>query len=72
MKKQTVIAGTKGAHDIVYRTGHTFVLEPRDCGKRTCTKCPHGPYWYLIRGHRKVYVGRKLTKAAIDRAKKRK
>lgn len=18
------------------------------CGKKTCTKCPHGPYWYRI------------------------
>lgn len=71
MKKQTTIAGTSGAVDTAVRDNRTFVLELRDCGKSTCTKCPHGPYWYLLRGHRKLYVGRKLTKRAIDRAKKR-
>lgn len=72
MKKQPAIPGTSGAVQTAKRGGRVFVLEPRNCGKPTCAKCPHGPYWYLIRGHRKVYVGRKLSKGAIDRAKKRK
>ena len=24
----------------------TFRLEDVRCGKATCTRCPHGPYWY--------------------------
>jgi hypothetical protein len=24
----------------------TYRLEPVKCGKPTCTRCPHGPYWY--------------------------
>jgi len=34
------------------------------CGRRSCRKCPHGPYWYAQRrmGHHKVrqYVGKTL------------
>lgn len=35
------------------------------CGKSTCRRCPHGPYWYLsftLRDGRKVkkYVGKNL------------
>jgi hypothetical protein len=35
------------------------------CGKRTCTKCPHGPYWYAAvvkRGKwREIYIGKRLV-----------
>lgn len=35
------------------------------CGKKRCTKCPHGPYWYLeFRSRGKwchKYVGKSLT-----------
>ncbi len=24
----------------------TFRLEEVRCGKASCTRCPHGPYWY--------------------------
>jgi hypothetical protein len=24
----------------------TYRLEQVKCGKATCTRCPHGPYWY--------------------------
>ena len=24
----------------------TYRLEEVRCGKATCTRCPHGPYWY--------------------------
>jgi hypothetical protein len=24
----------------------TYRLEEVKCGKATCTRCPHGPYWY--------------------------
>jgi hypothetical protein len=34
------------------------------CGKRNCTRCPHGPYWYAYwteGGRRKSrYVGKLL------------
>ena len=28
------------------RPGVTYRLEHVRCGKRGCTRCPHGPYWY--------------------------
>jgi len=42
-----------------------YQLERVTCGKSTCKKCPHGPYWYAYfrdPGGRKVsrYVGLKL------------
>lgn len=41
------------------------------CGKPTCTKCPHGPYWYLViwRGTRprQWYVGRHLLGMRLRR-----
>ena len=40
----------------------SYQLELVKCGKATCTKCPHGPYWYgyYRRGKRMVskYVGK--------------
>jgi hypothetical protein len=27
--------------------GRLYVLRRVSCGKSRCTKCPHGPYWYL-------------------------
>lgn len=39
-----------------------LVLVP--CGKRNCTRCPHGPYWYAYffrRGKvKELYIGRHL------------
>lgn len=35
------------------------------CGKSNCSKCPHGPYWYVaywLHGRwREKYVGKSLT-----------
>lgn len=28
--------------------GFEYQLRLTYCGKATCTKCPHGPYWYMI------------------------
>jgi len=28
------------------KPGVTYRLESVRCGKRGCTRCPHGPYWY--------------------------
>lgn len=45
-------------------TGARYQLEHVYCGKKTCTRCPHGPYWYayLWAGPRtrSVYIGRTL------------
>ncbi len=39
------------------------------CGKRGCTKCPHGPYWYAYwteDGKRKSrYIGRLLDEESL-------
>ena len=46
------------------RTGVTYRLEPVRCGKRGCTRCPHGPYWYAYwreNGRlRSRYIGKTL------------
>lgn len=43
----------------------SYRLEPVNCGKAGCSRCPHGPYWYAYwREGGKVrsrYIGRKLT-----------
>lgn len=43
----------------------SYRLEPVNCGKPGCSKCPHGPYWYAYwREDGRVkskYIGRKLT-----------
>ncbi len=40
------------------------------CGKRGCTKCPHGPYWYAYwteAGRRRSrYVGRLLEEDSLS------
>ncbi len=40
------------------------------CGKRGCTKCPHGPYWYAYwteDGRRRSrYVGRLLDEESLS------
>lgn len=51
-----------------------FRLEAVRCGKTSCTRCPHGPYWYAHwreagRRHRR-YIGRDLppdVRAAVLR-----
>ncbi|REK19854.1 MAG: hypothetical protein DWQ40_06270 [Actinobacteria bacterium] len=39
------------------------------CGKRGCTKCPHGPYWYAYwteNGRRRSrYIGRLLDEETL-------
>lgn len=45
----------------------TYRQEQVRCGKRTCTTCPHGPYWYAYWKEggrtRKRYIGRYLPGA---------
>lgn len=68
MKKQTRIPGTSGAHKVEVRGKDVFVLEGRNCGKKGCKRCPHGPYWYRLSGSKRLYIGKELTTEAIDRA----
>lgn len=51
------------------RTGAvTFRQEMVRCGKKGCTRCPHGPYWYAYwreNGRtRSRYVGKELPGTA--------
>lgn len=44
--------------------GVTFRQETVRCGKKGCTRCPHGPYWYAYWREggrmRSRYVGKQL------------
>ena len=46
----------------------TFRYETVRCGKTNCTRCPHGPYWYVYWKEggrtRSRYVGRVLPEKA--------
>jgi len=46
------------------RPGVTYRLEEIRCGKRGCTRCPHGPYWYAYWREdgrlRSRYIGKTL------------
>ncbi|MCG3207800.1 MAG: hypothetical protein FOGNACKC_01400 [Anaerolineae bacterium] len=48
----------------------SYQLERVKCGKATCRKCPHGPYWYAYfrRGKRLVskYIGKDFKLIAPD------
>ena len=54
-------SGTGGA-------GVTYRLEHVRCGKRGCTRCPHGPYWYAYWREdgrlRSRYIGKTLPEPA--------
>ena len=42
----------------------SYRLEPVNCGKPGCTRCPHGPYWYAYwregTRSRSRYIGKHL------------
>lgn len=46
----------------------TFRQERVRCGRPTCTKCPHGPYWYAYWREdgrlRSRYIGKRLPSTA--------
>lgn len=51
--------------------GFDYELNEVRCGKANCTKCPHGPYWYMtmnLRDGRKVkkYVGKELPEGVEE------
>ena len=54
---------------VVKRDGVEFHLVAVSCGKPTCTKCPHGPYWYRIVPTRfgtvRKYVGKELPLVVV-------
>lgn len=49
------------------RSGVSYRLEHVRCGKRGCTRCPHGPYWYAYWREggrlRSRYIGKTLPAA---------
>ena len=49
------------------RSGVNYRLEHVRCGKRGCTRCPHGPYWYAYWREdgrlRSRYIGKTLPAA---------
>jgi len=48
----------------------TFRQEHVRCGKQSCTRCPHGPYWYAYWREdgrmRSRYIGKTLPRDASD------
>jgi hypothetical protein len=48
----------------------TFRQEMVRCGKKGCTRCPHGPYWYAYWREggktRSRYVGKELPGRATE------
>jgi hypothetical protein len=36
----------RGGPEFPAASNVTYRLEQVKCGKATCTRCPHGPYWY--------------------------
>ena len=55
-----------------YLDGVHYREELVKCGKATCGKCPHGPYWYAYSRKgaflKKTYVGKWLPYALARRA----
>ena len=55
-------AGPRPAGRVTYRQ------ELVRCGRPTCTRCPHGPYWYAYwregGRQRSRYVGKQLSREA--------
>lgn len=51
--------------------GWTYRQEYVKCGKRSCKKCPHGPYWYAYRQVKgklqKRYVGKWLPGESAEK-----
>jgi len=40
--------------EVMRTTYATYIRQKIYCGKETCTKCPHGPYWYAFILIRKI------------------
>lgn len=36
-----------------------FWQEERRCNRKSCTRCPHGPYWFGEVGGKRVYYGKR-------------
>ena len=55
---------------VVVVDGVEYHLVAVSCGKPTCTKCPHGPYWYRIVQTRfgtvRKYVGKVLPASVVS------
>lgn len=60
--------GFERADGSAEKPGVTYRLEEVRCGKRGCTRCPHGPYWYAYWREdgrlRSRYIGKTLPEPA--------
>lgn len=56
------------AKEAAHESKVSYRLEHVRCGKRGCTRCPHGPYWYAYwREDGKLksrYIGKNLPEGA--------
>jgi hypothetical protein len=69
-----------GRRTLMHRTrAYCLQLERVKCGKATCRRCPHGPYWYVYWSEagrdRSAYIGRRLGSCAevlaiVERARR--
>ena len=61
---QKGVAAEPGPHAKASDQKIGYRLQSVKCGKRGCTTCPHGPYWYAYWREegklRSRYIGRKL------------
>lgn len=58
---------TKSGREVVRvkkERGVTYQQEMVKCGKKSCTKCPHGPYWYA---YGRTRLGGKITSQYIGK-----
>jgi hypothetical protein len=51
--------------------GYEYQQKEVRCGKPQCTKCPHGPYWYMIMHLRTgkavtKYIGKALPEGVTE------
>lgn len=51
--------------------GYEYALKNIVCGKDNCSRCPHGPYWYVtmhLRNGKKVqkYIGKSLPEGVDE------
>ena len=55
------------AADVIEKGSVTYRLETVSCGKQSCTRCPHGPYWYAYYREggklRSRYIGKESPEA---------
>jgi len=61
--------------EIMKIEGITYLSRMVSCGKKGCSACPHGPYWYAAfkrKGrYREVYIGKRFMTLTESNENKR-